>query len=359
MTAPVQGRFAAEPLRGRLGEPARRAAPVATDAPARRARASAPGVTRRGVLGAMAALAALPAGAADPLRLALLHYGTVAWEIEAIRAAGLDAAEGVALAVRPMAGDAAARIAFQGGEADTMVADFLWVARQRAEGRDYVLLPYSRNVGAILVPPGSPRASLGDLDGARIGIAGGPLDKNWLILRALGLARGIDLAAVTEPVFAAPPLLSEQAVSGGIDAILTYWHYGARLQARGFRPLVTVAEAAAALGLDPATPLLGYVFDGAFVARAGAQVAAFSRASRAAKALLQGDAAWEGLRPLMKAADEGEFVALRDGFRAGIPAPGPVDAAAAARLFAVLRDLGGAELVGAATDLPPGLFLDL
>jgi NitT/TauT family transport system substrate-binding protein len=43
-----------------------------------------------------------------------------------------------------MAGGPASRIVFQAADADTMVADWLWVARRRAEARDYVFLPFAR-----------------------------------------------------------------------------------------------------------------------------------------------------------------------------------------------------------------------
>ena len=48
--------------------------------------------------------------------------------------------------------------------------------------------------------------------------------------------------------------------------------------------------------------------------------------------------------------------ALKAGFRKGIPAPGPVDEVAAARMLAIMVDLGGAELMGDVTTLPEGLF---
>lgn len=58
------------------------------------------------------------------------------------------------------------------------VADWIWVARQRAAGKPYVFLPYSRAVGGVVVPSGSNAETLADLSGQKIGIAGGPLDKS-------------------------------------------------------------------------------------------------------------------------------------------------------------------------------------
>lgn len=300
------------------------------------------------------------ARAAETLRLAVLQYGTVNWELEAIRARGLDAANGFRLEVAPVAGSAAAKLAFEGGTADAVVADWIWVARRRSEGADVAFLPYSRSVGGILVPGDSSVREIADLKGRKIGVAGGPLDKSWLILQRYARAEGIDLAAETEPVFGAPPLIFEQAVRGRIDAVITFWHYGAKLEARGFRPVVETAAAAEALGLDPETPLLGYVFKGAFVAERPTLIRGFAKASREAKRLLlEDDAIWETLRPLMNAESDAAFERLKAGFRAGIPQEAAVDEAAAARMFAVLAEAEDGALTGGATTLPEGVFLKL
>lgn len=310
----------------------------------------------------LAVLVALPARAngLPELRVAVLAYGTVNWELETIERLGFDRENGFDLAVEGLGGTSAARIAFQGGAADAMVADWLWVARQRAAGKDYVFVPYSTAVGGLVVPGDSGAETLADLAGGTVAIAGGPLDKSWLILRAHAReAHGIDLAAETEAVYAAPPLLMQKALAGEFDGAVNYWHYLARMEAGGMRPLVSVAEAAETLGLDPETPLLGYVFKAGFVAENPGLVRGFALASRAAKDVLaEDDAAWEPLRPMMKPASEAEFAALRAGFRAGIPADFAVDRAGAAAFFALMRGLGGAELTGPAETLPEGIFLD-
>ena len=59
----------------------------------------------------------------------------------------------------------------------------------------------------------------------------------------------------------------------------------------------------------------------------------------------------------MNAKSDAEYAALVAGYRAGIPAEGPVDEAAAGRMLRLMADLGGAELMGPARDLPPGVFL--
>ena len=291
------------------------------------------------------------------LRIAVLKFGTVNWELETIRREKLDEKHGFSLDVLGLAGGAATKIAFQGGGADAMVSDWIWVARQRGLGKDYVFLPYSKAVGGVAVPENSSIATLADLKGKTIGIAGGPLDKSWLILRAYAEHIGSDLKSETEQVYGAPPLIAQKAQSGELDAAINYWHYLARMEANGFRLIALVSEAAETLGLDAETPLLGYVFKGGFIRDYPDLVAGFVAASREAKALLaENDAAWDAIRPMMRAKTDAEFERLKAGFRAGIPAPDPVDPAAARALFDLMAKLGGTDLVGEATEMPDGVF---
>jgi len=308
-----------------------------------------------GLVSAGAALADLPR-----LTIAAQSSGTVNWELQTIKHHGLDTANGFELVLMDVAGSPAAQVAFQGGQADVIVSDWIWVARQRAEGQAIAFIPYSVAVGGVMVPADSPAQTLADLKGAQIGIAGGPVDKSWIILQALARSEGFDLAAGTTQVFGAPPIIMQAGLSGEVGATINFWHFMAKQEAAGMRPLVTVAEAAAALGLDPATPLLGYIVKDETIRDRPEAIAGLAAASRAAKDLLAADdAEWDRLRPIMNAGDDGEFAALREGWRAGIPAPGPVDEASVARMFAIMAELGGADLVGSATTLPEGVFAPL
>lgn len=314
---------------------------------------------------AVAALVAL-AGAVfaqdlPQLRAALLKTGTVNWEIATIKANGFDTANGFDLLVQDYADNAATRIALEGGEADVVVADWIWVAMMRAEGKDFVFLPYSRAVGSLVVRDDSGIASLSDLKGKKIGVAGGPLDKSWLILRAYAEKQhGMDLAAETEQVFGAPPLIFKAGLDGETAGAVNFWHFLAKMKAKGMHDLVTVTEAATALGLDPDTPLLGYVLKDDYVAAHPEVAQGLARAAAAAKEKLRtDDTAWDAIRPMMNAEDDAEFAALVEGYRAGIPSGAPVDEAAADRFLRLMAELGGEELVGKATTLPAGVFLKL
>lgn len=313
-------------------------------------------------LGAVAAigLTALSAMAETPvLRAAVLKFGTVNWELDTIKHYGLDTANGFTLDVQGVAGGAAGQVAFQGGEADVIVSDWLWVARQRAAGKDYHFIPYSKAVGGVLVPKDSTAQTLADLKGGKIGIAGGPLDKSWLILQAYAEKEyGMDLKGETEQVFGAPPLIFKTALSGDLSGAINFWHFMAKMEAGGMRQIISVSDAAMALGLDPETPLLGYVVKGEMLRDNPELIQGLARASRAAKdKLATDDAAWDRLRERMNAKNNAQFDALKAGFRAGIPAPGSVDMSAARKMLELMAELGGEELVGKATSVPDDLFI--
>ena len=158
---------------------------------------------RRGLfvlpLAAMMALTAVQASAQDTVRIGVLEFGTVNWEVDTIIHNKLDEANGFKLEPVVLASNDATRIAINAGEVDVIVSDWLFVSRQRAEGLPLTMVPFSTSVGAIMVPGDSKVQTLADLKGAKIGVAGGPLDKTWLMYQGLAKDKyGFDLAAETE-----------------------------------------------------------------------------------------------------------------------------------------------------------------
>ncbi len=307
----------------------------------------------------LAAASTPTAATAGQLKVAVIKFGTVSWEMDVIQHHGLAEAQKLDLEVLALANTNASKVALQAGEADVIVTDWIWVSRQRAEGADYTFVPYSTALGSLMVPRDSPIQEIADLKGRRLGIAGGPLDKSWLLLRGYGLEKlGTDLDGEVEKVFAAAPLLNEQILAGRLDAVINYWPFAARLQARGFRPLMGVNEVAESFGLVSQVPLLGYVFRESLGEARRDDVMAFVNATHEAKRIMSiSDAEWERLRPLMRAKDDATFVALRAGFRHGIPFHWRAkQREEAAKLYSILAQFGGEKLVGTSDELAPGTF---
>jgi NitT/TauT family transport system substrate-binding protein len=246
-----------------------------------------------------------------------------------------------------------------GGAVDAIVEDWLWVSRQRNDGVPVTWIPYSSNIGALMVKPDSPVRQLADLKGRKIGVAGGALDKSWLMLLAYGREKaGIDLASDAEPVYGAPPLLTEKLRSGELDATLNYWHFCARLEAEGYTRLLEGAAVQEAFGVPGTTPQLGYTFKEELSQSSGSLVEAFARASREAKRIMKiSDEEWQRLRPVTRAASDAVQAAFMRRYREGIVERwGEAERKAAAELYLVLARLGGEKLVGKGPAIAPGTF---
>ena len=319
-------------------------------------------ISRRAMLaGTAAGLLVRPArAAAEPqtVKVGLLPFGSVQWEIETLRRNGFDAAAGIRVEPVSLASTEAARIAFLSGSVDAIVGDLLFAARIRAEGHAVRFLPQSSTEGELVVPATSPVRAIADLRHRTIGVAGGPLDKNWLFLRAAALRQAnLDLARDATVIYGAAPLLAAKLESGELECGLLYWSQGARLAAKGYRRVSSTEEVLRSLGAKGQVAVGGYLF-GAGIGRA--TLLGFRKAVRAAEHLLADEPeAWNPIRALMKAPDEATFAALKDGYVRGIPRKGRAAEIADARAFiAIVRSIGGGELLGPVADLPDDLYVD-
>jgi NitT/TauT family transport system substrate-binding protein len=318
-------------------------------------------MARRTLLSAALSATAVPMHAVPlpPIRVGALRFGTVSWEIDVIHHHALDVAASIALEPVELATAQAAQVALQSGQVDMIVVDWFWVARQRGTGADWTFVPFSNAVGALIAPVDSPVRDVPDLAGRTLGIAGSPLDKSWLILRAYtSLRYGVDLDTKTSKNFGPPPLLAEQMKAGRLDALLTYWTFAAKAEAGGARRILAVEDAVKAMAIPAGVPYIGYTFAERWAGQNPDLIDGLVTASRQARSiLLTSDAEWQRVKPLTGAADDAELERLRDWYRHGIPLRwGDPERRAAAQLFDLLARIGGQDLVGPINAVPSGTF---
>ena len=294
------------------------------------------------------------------LRIGVLKFGTVSWVMDVIEHHELDDTYGIDIDQLELASNQATLVALQAGRVDCVVSDWLWVSRQRAAGADWTFFPFSTALGALVAARGVPIHGLADLRNRRLGVAGSPLDKSWVILQALARQQHVDLARDAHLSFGAPPLLNQELLAGRLDAVLTYWNFAAPLASRGLPVVLSMSDALRRLGFGKALPLVGFVVSDRWARQHPQALANFVRATQEADSILAtSDGEWNWLGPKTGAHDPGELKALRDAFRAGIPAHwGKDERQEAEELYAAFARVGGQALVGSGTRLQPGTFLD-
>jgi len=298
------------------------------------------------------------ARAADHIRVATLKTGTLAWQLEVVRVHGLDVEANLTIDALELGSTEGGKIALKGGAADVIVSDWLWVARERALGDNLMFYPYSSALGAVMVPADLPIKNVGDLKGRKLGVAGGPLDKSWLLLQALALRSGIDLKSEAAIVYGAPPLLAQKALQGETDATLNFWNFCAALEAKGMRQAIPMQDVVKGLGAAGEVAMVGYVFDGGWAEHNKALLDRFLAMVRKAEWILaDAPSEWERLAPRIGVIEPDALEVYRRRFREGIPKrPLADEFADAHRLHRVLASIGGTDLVGPSSDLDPGAF---
>ena len=296
---------------------------------------------------------------AGKLRVASVKFGTLAWLLETIKSEKLDEKYNLSIEIVETATNQSSPIALYGGSADVVVTDWPWALRQRAMGEPVKFAPFSGALGAVIVSGDSPIRTLADLKGKKLGVAGSSTDKSWLLLRAHAKrALGADLAELVKPQYGAAPLLTEQLKDGRLDAVLNFWTFTARLEAQGYRRVISMSDVMTALGIDPQPALVGFIWKEGAEAELLPAINSLLAAAREGNELLaNSDAPWERLRPIMKAASDEEFAALKAGYRSGIRGYwSEADMASAEKIMAILSDAGDAELAGKGTKFDPKAF---
>ena len=257
------------------------------------------------------------------LNLSVLQYGTAHWELDHIQREGLDRQVGFVLDVRLVANLPASRIAVSSGDVHGAVVDLTWTQASFAAGERFFYVPYSSQIGNVLAAPQIPIDTLDDLRGKRIGVAGGPDSKGWIILNEAARQRGIDLSQEASIQYAAPPLLNQALLRGQLDVLVTFWNFAAELIAEGSAyTAVDMQALMQELGLAPKLPILGYAFRESWAQGNEELLERFVTVITTAKEQLANEPQhWEALRPLMRTRDEAHFDALRQGFIEGVPEP--------------------------------------
>jgi NitT/TauT family transport system substrate-binding protein len=295
---------------------------------------------------------------ADRIRVAVQKTGTLAWEIEVIKRHGIDRKLDLILDTLELASTEAGKVALKGGSVDLVLTDWLWVARERSLGDTLVFYPASSALGAVMTPAQSSIRSIFDLKYKKLAIAGGPLDKSWLLLQAFALRAGVDLRKQAAIVYGAPPLLSQKALQRETDATLTYWNFCAELESRGFSRAIAMENVTRDLGAKGPLAIVGYAFDGNWAKHNTSTIERFLAAVHQAKEILAGsETEWERLAPNLRLSDANAVAIYRHRYSEGIVRrPLTEEEADARALFLVLADIGGTQLVGPARALPPGTF---
>lgn len=298
------------------------------------------------------------ARAEDNLRIAAQKTGTFSWELSVIREHGLDKKAGIHLDVTELATTEAGKVAIMGGSADIILSDWLWVSRERSLGGKLKFYPYSSTLGAVMVAPSSSIVKLADLKGKKLGVAGGPLDKSWLLLQAYAKKSGVDLDSDAEILYGAPPLLEEQSLQGKDDATLNFWNFCAALEAKGFKRLIGIDEVEKALGASGRVAMVGYVFDETYAAsHADLLRRFFAMTAEAQNILAHSTAEWQKIGEKIGVTDPAALEIYRKRYLEGAAHRPIADEEADARkLYQVLAGIGGAKLVGPAAELDPGTF---
>ena len=290
------------------------------------------------------------------IKVGVLQYGTINWELSHIKSQQLDTQNGFQLIVIPMANKNAAAIALQSNAVDIIMSDVFWVARQRHLGKDYQILPMHKISGGIYGKPGIP-LSINTLSQYSLGVAGGATDKNFIILQSYATAQNSTITTQNAS-FGAPPLLHRMLTSGQIDLMLNFWHYNARASAAGFENLLPVNKMLTKLNIETEVPLMGWVASEAWLSQNQTVFEAFATQSwRAKQRFISEPQLWETVRTLTKAQNDEVFHALRQAYPATILTDfSPRQARAFEQLFNLVVDAEQTALLGDMKQLAKGIY---
>ena len=156
--------------------------------------------------------------------------------------------------------------------------------------------------------------------------------------------------------FAAPPLINGLVINGELEGAINYWNYSARLEAVGFRKILSIKEILPTLGIEGDLPLIGYVFNENFYKKNSEIIDSFIKASFEARMILNNsDSEWERIQKLTGTNSGKMLNTIRDSFRSGIPNNNYTEMKRSIeKAYAILAEIGGKKLVGKNSKLEEG-----
>ena len=254
------------------------------------------------------------------LRIGVLAFGTVNWELDVLKYHNLDKKYGFNLDVVELASKNAQLVSLQSKDVNMIVNDWIWVNAQKAKGKDFSFYPYSKATGTLVVNENSKIKTLLDLKGKELGIAGGVYDKTWLLFRAYGKSKyDIDLKDIVNPLYASAPILYKKMEDNSLDAAINFWYFNAKLESKNIKPLVKIKDILEELGIKKDVSFVGWTFDTQFANNNKEIINGFLKASKESKEILKNsDEEWNRIKNQMNVKNDEEFEALKNGYKKGI-----------------------------------------
>ncbi len=295
----------------------------------------------------------------NSLKIGVLAFGTVNWELEVLKHHKLDLKNGFNLEIINLASKNAQLVALQGKDVDIIVNDWIWVNTQKANGKNFSFYPYSKATGTLVVNKNSNINSLLDLKGKYLGIAGGVYDKTWLLFRAYGKNKfNLDLKDIVNPLYSSAPILHKKMENNSLEAAINFWHFNSKLEAKNIKPLIQIEDVYKELGLNEDLSFVGWTFDEKFALENKELINAFLKASKQSKEILNNNSSeWDRIRSLMNVENDQEFEALKEGYKKGIITTfNQQNIEDFQKVFKILLQEGGKDLVGNSLLLDNSIF---
>ena len=153
-------------------------------------------------------------------------------------------------------------------------------------------------------------------------------------------------------------MLNNLIQQGELDALINFWHYSARLKAKGYTQLLSTHDSIHTLGIKATVPILGYVFREEWGNKNARALNSFLKASQQAAFLLcTSDSHWNAILPLTRTDDTTTQDLLRHDYCAGrITQFTEDDKIAIQEIYSILATTGGAKLIGSVKQLDTRLF---